>query len=118
MTFDEWYEKNAKYMNTTDFEAWMLEAWEAGAKAEQDNPCKGVEQEPVAERFEKTHANGDVWITTIAAAAIARNAAPVRTKDLTEAEIATLVQRNTIDGKIMPFALCEAVIVADREKNK
>ena len=45
-------------------------------------------------------------------------AAPVRTKDLTEAEIATLVQRNTIDGKIMPFALCEAVIAADREKNK
>lgn len=31
------------------------------------------QQEPVAERFEKMHANGDVWITTIAAAAIARN---------------------------------------------
>ena len=36
-----------------------------------------AEQEPVAKRFEKMHANGDVWITTIAAAAIARNAAPV-----------------------------------------
>ena len=45
-------------------------------------------------------------------------AAPVRTKDLTDAEIAALVQRHTIDGKIMPFALCEAVIAADREKNK
>ena len=47
-----------------------------------------------------------------------QNIAPVRTKDLTDAEIATLVQRNTIDGKIMPFALCEAVIAADREKNR
>lgn len=45
-------------------------------------------------------------------------ATPVRTKDMTDAEIATLVQRHTIDGKIMPFALCEAVIAADREKNK
>ena len=43
---------------------------------------------------------------------------PVRTKDLTDAEIAALVQRHTIDGKIMPFVLCEAVIAADREKNK
>ena len=43
---------------------------------------------------------------------------PVRTKDMTDAEIAALVQRHTIDGKIMPFALCEAVIAADREKNK
>ena len=34
------------------------------------------EQEPVAEHFEKMHANGDVWITTIAAAAIARNTSP------------------------------------------
>ena len=45
-------------------------------------------------------------------------AAPVRTKDLTDSEIATLIQRHTIDGKIMPFALCEAAIAADREKNK
>jgi hypothetical protein len=33
-------------------------------------------QEPVAERFEAMHANGDVWITTIAAAQIARNTTP------------------------------------------
>ena len=45
-------------------------------------------------------------------------AAPVRTKDLTDEEMATLIQRYTIDGKVMPFALCEAVIAADREKNK
>lgn len=43
---------------------------------------------------------------------------PVRTKDLTESEIGTLVQRHTIDGKIMPFALCDAVIAAYKEKNK
>ena len=40
MTFDEWYEQNAKYMNTTDFEAWMLEAWEAGAKNEREACAK------------------------------------------------------------------------------
>jgi hypothetical protein len=34
------------------------------------------EQEPVAERFEAMHANGDVWITTIAAAQIARSTTP------------------------------------------
>jgi len=33
-------------------------------------------QEPVAERFEAMHASGDVWITTIAAAQIARSATP------------------------------------------
>jgi len=31
------------------------------------------EQGPVAERFEAMHSNGDVWITTIAAAQIARS---------------------------------------------
>ena len=44
MTFDEWYEQNAKYMNTTDFEAWMLEAWEAGAKNEREACAKVCEQ--------------------------------------------------------------------------
>ena len=41
-----------------------------------------------------------------------------RTKDLTDVEIATLIQRYTIDEKIMPFALCEAAIAKDREKNR
>ena len=40
-----------------------------------DSVSEQAEQEPVVERFEKMHANGDVWITTLAAAAIARNAA-------------------------------------------
>ena len=43
MNFDEWYEQNAKYMNTTDFEAWMLEAWEAGEKAEREACAKVCE---------------------------------------------------------------------------
>jgi hypothetical protein len=43
-------------------------------------PCKADEQnnaapvqESTAERFEAMHANGDIWVTTIAAAQIARN---------------------------------------------
>lgn len=35
-----------------------------------------AQQESVTERFEAMHANGDIWITTIAAAAIARNTPP------------------------------------------
>ena len=45
MNFDEWYEQNAKYMNTTDFEAWMLEAWEAGEKAEREACAKVADGE-------------------------------------------------------------------------
>ena len=32
--------------------------------------------EPVAEKFEAMHANGNIWITTIAAAAVVRNTPP------------------------------------------
>ena len=81
-----------------------------------------AEQEPVAKRFEKMHANGDVWITTIAAAAIARNAAPVRTKDLTDDEerqvITATVEGVTTSELVMFKAVARAVIAAYKEKNK
>ena len=93
-----------------------------------DSVSEQAEQEPVAwmdlhkELGQLRWAGKDIgWDLAIDAV---RNrleelyAAPVRTKDLTDAEIATLLQRHTIDGNIMPFALCEAAIAADREKNK
>jgi len=47
------------------------------------------EQEPVAERFEAMHSNRDVWITTIAAAQIARSTTPpaAQRKPLTNEQI-------------------------------
>ena len=75
---------------------------------------KQAEQEPVAERFEKMHANGDVWITTLAAAAIARKAAPVRTKDLTDDEIRDAVSHPMT---MMKLNDARAVVAADRKKN-
>ena len=42
------------------------------------------EQEPVAEKFEAMHANGNIWITTIAAAAVVRNTPPPQRKPLTD----------------------------------
>ena len=44
-----------------------------------------MQQEQVAEKFEKMHANGNIWITTIAAAVLVRNTpAPPQRKPLTE----------------------------------
>lgn len=58
-----------------------------------------AQQEPVAERFEAMHANGDIWITTIAAAAIARNTSPpAQRKPLTDEEIEKLREKTFSTG--------------------
>ena len=41
-----------------------------------DSEPSRQDQCPVADRFEAMHARGDLWITTLAAAALARNTAP------------------------------------------
>lgn len=66
-------------------------------------PPQQEKQEPVAERFEAMHANGDVWITTIAAAQLARNAAPPQHQPLTETEIEQATGRLPI-GEVVRFA--------------
>lgn len=53
MTFDEWHEQKAKYMEPKDIVHWCAAAWEAGAAAEredcadiadQHSSCEGIAQ--------------------------------------------------------------------------
>lgn len=44
MTFDEWHEQKAKYMEPKDIVHWCAAAWEAGAKAEREACAKVCEE--------------------------------------------------------------------------
>ena len=76
------------------------------------------QQEPVAEHFEKMHANGDVWITTIAAAAIARNTSPQSKPwvGLSNDEIYDMYNEPRSDAEMVEFA--RAIEAKLREKNE
>ena len=81
-------------------------------------PVQPVKQEPVA----WMNTNGAV--NKLREAGWAMNAAPVRTKDLTDDEILEITKRFAlgiafpVNGVTTPEMFARAVIAADREKNK
>ena len=65
--FDSWLTQNEGICKAID----ALKILDA-----QPAPLPEQQAEPVAEKFEAMHANGNIWITTIAAAAVVRNTTP------------------------------------------
>ena len=46
MTFDEWHEQKAKYMEPKDIVHWCAAAWEAGAAVEREACAKLCQEMP------------------------------------------------------------------------
>lgn len=55
MTFDEWHEQKAKYMESKDIVHWCAAAWEAGSKSER-NACVHIVENEALQYDEPTWA--------------------------------------------------------------